>query len=278
MFSILFRKYADLHSVQEEFACAVECSTLFPNITIHEYRTDVPANSTVIGRYSVLPFYSELDKELKLKNSNLINNIHQYNYIADITNWAGPYGPLKNITPDAYTRWDNLAEGSYILKGRINSRKNKWNTHMFASSKEEVVCTALRLLDDELISNQGIVVRPYIPLKKLTTSDSTLITNEWRTFWFVNKYQKLYNIANGFYWSDYPEFNNNNLFTKDMFNLAKQAALIMSNYSNFFCIDVAETDIGTAVVIEVNEGQMSGLCSINPEEFYLELFDLLSQP
>ena len=66
---ILFRRCFDLNDVdlQEEFEIAGQY------FNVVETRTEVPANSLVVGRYSVLPYYDELDKELKMKGGRLIN-------------------------------------------------------------------------------------------------------------------------------------------------------------------------------------------------------------
>ncbi len=65
---ILFRKD---YSTEEELEVAKQ---YFPVV---EFRSDVPANSLVIGRYSTLPYYAELEYDLWTKGSKLVNTIHQ---------------------------------------------------------------------------------------------------------------------------------------------------------------------------------------------------------
>lgn len=45
---------------------------------------EVPENQTVIGRYSVISNYNELERDLEFKNTNLINSYHEHTYILDI--------------------------------------------------------------------------------------------------------------------------------------------------------------------------------------------------
>lgn len=96
MFNFLFRKEL---SNDQEFE---SLKSYFPNAT-YEFRSQIPENSITIGRYSVLPFYKELEEELKLKNSKLINSYDQHLWIANMFDWAGQNGELYGFTPTAYS-------------------------------------------------------------------------------------------------------------------------------------------------------------------------------
>ena len=74
---LLFR---NLGEVEEELFIANE---VFGNRLV-EHRTDVPPSSVVVGRYSVLPFYKELEEELNEKNSYLVNSYEEHSYIANM--------------------------------------------------------------------------------------------------------------------------------------------------------------------------------------------------
>ena len=50
---------------------------------VYENRTIIPFNSIVIPRYSCLPWYKELENDLCFRNSRLVDNFKQFNYIAD---------------------------------------------------------------------------------------------------------------------------------------------------------------------------------------------------
>lgn len=231
-----------------------------------QYRTEVPNNSLVIGRYSVLPFYVELEKELKLKNCELINNYSQHQFIADME-W---YEHIKHITPKSFfdVGYANVpeCENGYVIKGATNSRKAKWNTHMYAKDRSCLPKIMNNLLDDSLISYQKLVIREYIPLKTFDIGLHGLpITNEWR-FFFLG----CVCLTGGYYWTIYDK--------KEDFEIpyaaldkASEAAAILSEYVNFFVVDVAETEQGDWIVIEVNDGQMSGLSYTNPHDLYVRL-------
>lgn len=273
---VLFRGDLDM---EDELA---ECRRHLQTV---EYRSQVPQNSTVISRFSALPYYQELERELNLSGSKLLNSYAQHKWIADMMDWGGEYGVLTRakLTPPSYVRYDRLPEGSYIVKGRTNSRKHQWKTHMFAKTKADIPDIARRLNDDTLIQDQGIVVRPYVPLKKLADGLNGLpIVNEWRTFWLTKEHPRggkvAHQLARGFYWqASHPEVASKAYWTEQAEGIAQDAAYIVAQDVNFFVLDLAQTEAGDWIVIEVNDGQMSGLCGCNARDLYFNLARLTNE-
>jgi hypothetical protein len=234
--------------------------------TTHEYRTDIPENSNVIGRYSVLPYYEELEKELNKRNSKLINNYQQHRYIADLTHY---YRDLKQFTPKSWDNWADLpSDTSFIIKGKTNSRKFNWKDLMFCQDAKDVAVKANRLLDDTFILEQGIVVREYVPLRRFDTGVNGLpITNEWRFFCYKEEV-----VDYGYYW--FEEYEPEKV-DEGAIELVNKIMPIVSKKSNFYVIDVAETEKGDWIMIELNDGQMSGLSLIPIDRFYKNLSEKL---
>jgi hypothetical protein len=247
------------------------------NIPFKEYRTQIEENSLVIGRYSVLPFYKELEEDLATKKSRLINSFEQFKYCSDLSNWYQDFSKL-NFTPKTWFTLEEYLRDSYegpvVLKGETNSRRDKWFSHMFANNKKEAREVYCRLLDDGLISQQKIYIRKYEPLKKLADGVTGMpIPNEWRIFVLYGQI-----ISCDFYWSTYLEdiYDLNvqepspppDLFIADM-------TYFVGGNSNFYSIDVAEKEDGSWTVIELNEGQMSGLNGLDREFFYSKLKEIL---
>lgn len=251
--TILYREDRD---TEDEFQ-----ALLRSGLRVSKFRMGIPEQSLVIGRYSVLPFYRELEEELESCGSSvLINSYAQHRYIADITQW---YQDVQRFTPATYDTWYNLPEGSYVVKGKTNSRKHQWSTMMFAQTKEDIPRIVSSLLKDSLIQDQGIVVRQFVPLKTLDTAINDLpITREWRCF-FLGEHL----IASGFYWASHPECYQGELPLEGK-AFAKQIAKIIAQKTNFFVLDVAEKAEGGWTLIEINDGQMSGLSCIDPDVFY----------
>ena len=265
---ILFRSEIDMEG---------EMETARRFLPVVDSRVLVPGDSLVIARYSVLPWYEELERDLKHRGSRLLNSYAQHKWIADFMGWGGPVGVLKGMTPQTWPNWSRLPEDmSFVVKGRTNSRKQNWNTHMFCPTRGDVPVVAARLLDDSLIQDQGVVVREYIPLKKLDTGLNGLpITNEWRTFWLSQK-GGVQILAAGYYWkASHPDSEERADFAPEALRVARRAAEIVGEYATFFVLDVAETEKGDWIVIEVNDGQMSGLCGCSAEHLYQSLRDAL---
>jgi hypothetical protein len=234
------------------------------------FRSDVPRDSLVVGRYSVLPFYRELEEELACKNARLINSYEQHSFIADVSAWAN--GPLVGLTPRTWDSWVSLpTDKSFVLKGKTNSRKGRWNTHMFAPTRDDVPTVARRLLDDQMISEQGLVVREYVPLKQLDMGLNGLpISNEWRTFWLADDHG-LTCLSAGFYWQSHPDARDKASLGVKGQEIMWEAARRIRAHANFFVLDIAETASGGWIVVEVNDGQMSGLSCCDPRKLYHNL-------
>jgi hypothetical protein len=121
-------------------------------------------------------------------------------------------------------------------------------------------------MDDALIGQQGIVVREYIPLMKLDEGMNGLpISNEWRVFCLGDKI-----IDWGFYWSDFVDNSPTSLDPIGLELLFKVIPII-SQRATFYVIDIAQTQTGEWIVIELNDAQMAGLSDIEPSRFYTNL-------
>lgn len=92
---------------------------------------------------------------------------------------------ISEFTFETWTDADfhRAPEGAYVIKGRTNSRKSHWNTHMFAATKREAIEVAGRLTADQMIMQQGLVYRKYEPLVTYEIGiHGQRFTNEWRFF------------------------------------------------------------------------------------------------
>jgi hypothetical protein len=225
----------------------------------------------VIPRYSGLPYYKELEEDLKYNGSALINSYSQHRWIANFEY----YDYLKYYTFESWSEEDfHLCDydGPFVVKGKTNSRKSRWNTQMYAKDKKTALEIGWNLASDLIIGEQGIIYRKYIPLKTFEIGiNGSRFVNEWRLF-YLNETL----VDHGYYWStlddlSLPYFNDKG------FELANKVAKICSQYVNFFAIDIAEKEDGEWILVEVNDGSMSGLSMIEPENFYKNLKFILNQ-
>jgi len=253
--TVLFRTTQD---TQQEFYTAAS------HIPATQSRIGLK-DQIVIGRYSVLPYYKELERDLGMLGSRLINSYNQHLYIANFDY----YEDVKEFTPKTYFVPMELPDqGPFIVKGRTNSRKHKWNTHMFAKTKKEAMLIALDLLEDPLIAEQGVLFREYVPLKLLEIGiNDQPFVNEWRFFYYKEQC-----VAHGFYWIQSEQRGQ---MTPEGLQFADRIAKLIAPNVNFFVLDIAETKQGEWILIEVNDGQMSGLSECDPDTLYRNLNALL---
>ena len=262
---ILYRRGVNPNEDEAEIRAAKDAG-----FWVEYQRSDVMSDELVVGRYSVLPFYKELEVDVVNRGAKLINTYRQHRYIADMTQWVPD---LEGLTPQLYPRLQDLPDsGPFVLKGETNSMKHLWNTHMYAADKRAAGEVWSRLQDDMLLAQQTICIRDYVPLKRLMTGFNGLpITNEFRFFVLDG------NVLTGaFYWANYaadlPEVPNANQVPEDFLHKVIRR---IGDMANFYVLDVAQTEAGDWIVIELNDGQMSGLSQNSPEALYNGLARML---
>lgn len=258
---ILFRRglcdAAELSAIRQSGFRAVNC------------RSAVPCDSMVIGRYSVLPYYRELEDDLAAFGSTLINTHTQHRWIADIGAWCGEFvddTPRTWLDFQAYLQ--SGFDGPVVLKGRTNSRKQRWRRDMFAADPIQAREVWLRLLDDDLIAEQGIVVREFERfLFDGHDISGSPVTDEHRVFVLDGE-----PVVGGFYWSEHQDVVSAD-FIRDTAEAVKyvREKIAPKLRARFVVADVARHRDGSWRLVELNDGQMSGLSCIDPVEFYTAL-------
>lgn len=262
MYQILFR-----HSFSELGEYEAACR----HFNVVTQRSHIEYGATIIPRYSLLPYPKELENDVVHFGGSLINSTEQHEFIADMRNW---YFMLYDRTPKTwFTLHDALHdpyEGPYVLKGKTNSRKSLWRTHMYAENKEQMRQVYMRLLDDSLIGSQDIYIRQFEKFVNYGESEITHapITKEFRFFVYENGI-----IGSGFYWSNYPEIIEQynprwtDVPTQYLFDIISR----VGNFADFWVMDIAQHEDGRWRVVELNDGCMSGLGTIDPDKFYAKL-------
>lgn len=241
-------------------------SELFPKAH-HSSAENIPAGSVVFPRFNSIPFGQELEQAVYSAGSSLVNSWEQYLYVSHLFDWVKDLGDL---TPSAYRVDDipRLPEGEYFVKGELNSDKHDWNGSAYAPNVESVNDVVQRLHNHSVIANQELVIRPFVHYRKLGTMKSGQpLINEWRVFVLGGKV-----MTYGFYWSKQMHLvtsGNIDMLDETKFFSAIDAALArVGSKMNFMAMDLAEKPDGTWDVIELNDGNMSGLCGVNPVELW----------
>ena len=249
----------------EQEAELLVASQYFP---VYRYRSEIPKDSLVIGRFSTLPYYWELEKDLKNIGSFLINSYNQHRWISSFDY----YEDLKDFTPRSWDERDFYKsgyDGPLVLKGRTNSRKQLWSTQMYCKDSKAAIDVASILANDPLIGPQGIIYREYVPLKALEICpiSGMPFANEWRFFFY-----KEWLLTAAFYWTNASEEACNKAdLPSDAIYMARDIAKIASKHANFFVLDLAEKADGGWTLIEVNDGTCAGVDENRYHELYGEL-------
>lgn len=142
---ILFRPDKD---TEQEMSIACKYFDVYTN------RASIPKDRLVIPRYSALPYYTELEKDLTTLGSKLVNTTEQFNYIANFKY----YEDIKDYTFKTYFDSMDLPDRTrFVIKGKTNSKKHEWNTKMFANNRFIAREIGWELQKDGLIGYQDII-------------------------------------------------------------------------------------------------------------------------
>lgn len=234
-------------------------------------RMDIREGDLVIGRCCMVPFYKEVARDIELAGGRCINSYKQHMYVADLNNYVED---LKEFTPRT---WDDLSRiprdiGPLVLKGETNSKKHAWATHMFAPDWQSAGDVYARLTQDGLIGDQKIYIREYVPLVKLGESiGGCPISKEFRIFVYDEE-----PIAAGFYWHAFEDdviAQGNSIpdTTEIPERFVEDVLIRVGRKVPFYVIDVAQGVDGRWWVIELNDGQQSGLSANDPRKLYANL-------
>jgi len=230
-------------------------------------RLDVQAGDLVIGRYSVLPFYRELERDVLRLGGKLINSYAQHQYLADLREW---YQDLSDLTFPTWFRLEDVPKdgGPFVLKGATNSIKQKWSTHMFAATWAEAGNVYGRLCDDGFVGMQPIYIRQYVPLRSFGVAiGGHPVTHEFRFFVLDGQV-----LCGGYYWAGHVDLVGSLPAPSVVPDSFLQTVLRrVGSKARFYVVDVAEKADGEWIVVELNDGQMSGLSCITPETLYASL-------
>ena len=264
--SILFRNGS--WAEQDEFLAAQRY------FSVYQFRSNIPSGSLVVPRYSALPFYNELEADVSILGSKLLNSHIQHKFVANFWPW---YEILHDLTPKSWaqgTPYSVLPQDcSFVVKGATNSRKNYWKDRMFAKSAFDLPRVINSLLDEAELLSQGLIIREYVPLVQYDIGINGLpFTNEWRFFILNGRV-----IFGGYYWANEPEIYPGNL-NEIPYNALKLADVVAKRIKDripFAVVDVGETTTGEWIVIELNDGQQSGLPVCQSMDFYRILRDEL---
>jgi len=164
-----------------------------------------------------------------------------------------------------------LGSRPVILKDFVKSQKHYWHEACFipdSSDRElvgRVVKKFLELQAEDLAG--GLVFREFVELTPLAVHSKSgmPLALEYRVF--VHNGRPVFTCN---YWEE-------GQYTTQPPDLSQFADVLGKVRSNFFTMDVARTVEGRWIIVELGDGQVSGLQTAKPQDFYTALFQASNQ-
>jgi hypothetical protein len=208
--------------------------------------------------------YNNMYNVLLSKNYMLINNPTEYqncHYLPDSLKFIENYTPKtifqKIENKDSIKK---LLENVKIFNGKavivkdyVKSEKHYWNTACYVENSNNIdkliktINNLIELRDNNF--NEGIVIREYVELNNMAkhSKSSMPLSEEYRLFFYKNELLCIYN-----YWEE-------GVYNMEKPNVDKFKNIGKIIKSNFFTMDIAKDKNGKYIIIELGDGQVSGI-------------------
>jgi hypothetical protein len=225
--------------------------------------------------------YRKLYEALLSKNIRLINDPEQYRHGHHLPE---NYSVIESCTPRSVWLTDDLgidrnmealtqfSDDPVIVKDFVKSRKHEWAEACFIPSAsdrlsvERVVGRLLELQGDQL--NEGLVFREFVEFEPvgIHPKSGMPLTEEYRVFWLDGRPA---------FWSPYWAEGEYSVNDPPIERFSLIAAAVRSR---FFTMDVAKQQNGDWLIVELGDGQVSGLPRpSDAERFYKSLSELWTE-
>lgn len=211
-------------------------------------------------------FYQKLEE----KGIILINTPEEYDKYHLLPNW---YDDFIEETPKTY--WTPIAEsnvilqkakketGPFIVKDFVKSRKHEWYDACYipelsdTENSKHIIDTFVSRQAEALVG--GLVLRTFENLRQIGFHDQSgmPISEEYRVFVYAGR---VFAIDN--YWTNKCDID---LSTEEYDWINSISAKVSSS---FMTIDLARKADGRLIIMELGDGQVSGLQQINQGAFY----------
>jgi hypothetical protein len=222
--------------------------------------------------------YECLYNNLADKNYYIINTPLEYVNTHYLPKW---YEHFESLTPK--TIWskgipeqeeiidmlEEFKEKPLIVKDYVKSRKHEWYESCYIANAKDTE-KALHVVNNFINGqgeylNQGVVFREFVDLEPTGFHEKSgmPISNELRLFIFNYKVVCTIGYWNGENMNEYPEF------VDDIIEK------LMATKSKFFTVDIAKKSDGQWIVMELGDGQVSGLQEYDAKSYYSNLMKLL---
>ena len=250
--------------------CALFSYEEFMEGRLKLYGEDISGLTIYRGWMMKPEMYRELYDALEQKEIYLINTPEEYERYHLLPGW---YNDFKDDTvASVWTIGNNIEdvlhiskmlEGAYIVKDYVKSRKHEWYDACFVKNIQDK--KNLEIVANNFIARQGenlvggVVLRKYENLRKIGYHEQSGIplSEEYRVFLYAGRILAIYD-----YWMEKADINISCEEYKWLQSVATKVR------SNFITIDVARKEDGSLIIMELGDGQVSGLQQLKADVFY----------
>lgn len=189
------------------------------------------------------------------------------------------YPRLTGLTPESATVSDlreleSVAQHlgfPLFVRGMIKSNKDRGPGAVFARNHQELRQIATALLERPARSAGKVALRRFVKFRVVATDPQGFqLGREYRVFVL-----REHALAYGFYWDEYKDSNPlSSQERAEMIGLAEEAARRVG--TPYVSVDVGQLEDGSWIVIEVGDGQFSGLSQVSVLELWSHLTESLT--
>lgn len=224
-----------------------------------------------IARLGATSDYEKRYKYFKDLNIELIHSPEEYNKTSYLPYW---YPLIKDFTPKSIvfevtpsvSDIENEFNWPVFLKGERQTSKHQRKLSIIESPDQfkEVMEIWKR---DEILHWQKVVCRKFLKLRIVHDNEKASMPKsfEFRTFWWKDQCAGF-----GPYWKS-KNYSLNETEEIEMLSVGKNVAKSLN--VSFLVIDMAMTEAGDWIAIEVNDGQDSGYTGVNPYFMWKNLIE-----
>jgi len=218
--------------------------------------------------------YTAIYQAALTRNIRLVNTPNQYQTAMEFDRF---YPRLGDLTPKSriVTAPGQLATAAselgfpLFVKGTVKSNKEQgWNACV-AQNMPELMAITDRLFAQEHRSRGRVILRTLVRLRTIATDYQAFpLGREYRVFVYEKRV-----LACGFYWDEYADNIKLTAAEEQVIQtLALEAASRVG--TPFIAVDIGQLESGEWIVIEVGDGQFSGLSQVSVLELWGQLKDL----
>lgn len=253
---------------------------IFGKNNVGTHLRNAPQNSVVINRY----LYTGPDCGELPRGAEWVNNSIEFLDSMDMFVWAEALGDLTAPVFDA-DDIENLPEGAYFVRGsRISAKRttdnvDSWKKNCFAESLAElpeviartrsylrqVECAHAIHRDDDRKRFHRVGVRPFQNFRKLRERNGGRpVFNEKRVFVLDGQV-----LAQGFWFvGEGVLADTKPLIDGEFEKILAEAVARTSHIARFYSIDLGELEDGSWQVIEIGDGSLTGLGTVDAGELW----------